>query len=130
MIPRSKIINPFRKPRGLSERVWQNSLRAGFQSEYFSLKARRRSIFFFTFKFCRLLRSEPLRRCRQERLSGKWSEEEDLRRSGKERLPPRSLILRISMVSATWQCLFPFIGLSLWMSPSMRKINDVLNSSV
>jgi hypothetical protein len=39
--------------------------------EYFSLKALRRSILCRTFALCRLLRSEPLRRCRRNRLSGK-----------------------------------------------------------
>ena len=71
------------------------------QPEYFSLKALRRSSFLRTFALCKLLRSEPLRRWRRKRLSGKCSDEEDLRRSGRDLLPPRSFIERISILSAT-----------------------------
>jgi len=75
---------------------------AYLQFEYFSLKAFRRSIFFRTLTLCNLLRSDPLRRWRKKRLSGKWSDEEDLRRSGRDLLPPRSFIERISILSATY----------------------------
>ena len=96
------------------------------QPEYFSLKALRRSSFLRTFALCRLLRSEPLRRWRRKRLSGKCSDEEDLRRSGRDLLPPRSFIRRILILSAT----VAFLSKHYWVRMCRTDDSSKISSAV
>ena len=94
--------------------------------EYLPLKIRRRSILFLFFWCCKFLRSLPLRRCLRFLLSGKCSDEENWRRSGKRRRPPLSFGLTASSDSFIMGSRTSLAGIYFHIHQTVNIFNIIL----